>query len=168
MTPGTLTEDSLLEARSNNFLAAYSLIREAHSLAWVDISTGLMSVLSLNKVEDFLAELARLTPSEVLIVEDVNGNVVDAIKESGATATQRGKSAFDSTSGEERLKTLFSVSSLDAFGGFSRSQVSALGALAEYLASKKYQGIRVDGTEIGQPGDIIYVPDSNQANKIIN
>ena len=98
VTPGTLTEDSLLEARSNNFLAAYSLIREEHSLAWVDISTGLMSVLSLNKVEDFLAELARLTPSEVLIVEDVNGNVVDAIKESGATATQRGKSAFDSTS----------------------------------------------------------------------
>ena len=65
MTPGTLTEDSLLEARSNNFLAAYSLVREEHSLAWVDISTGLMSVLSLNKVEDFLAELARLTPSEV-------------------------------------------------------------------------------------------------------
>ena len=133
VTPGTLTEDSLLEARSNNFLAAYSLIREQHSLAWVDISTGLMSVLSLNKVEDFLAELARLTPSEVLIVENVDETVVEAIKVNGATATQRGKSAFDSTSGEERLKTLFSVSSLDAFGGFSRSQVSALGALAEYL-----------------------------------
>jgi len=133
VTPGTLTEDSLLEARSNNFLAAYSLVREEHSLAWVDISTGLMSVLSLNKVEDFLAELARLTPSEVLIVENVDEKVIEAIKENGATATQRGKSAFDSTSGEERLKTLFSVSSLDAFGGFSRSQVSALGALAEYL-----------------------------------
>ena len=133
VTPGTLTEDSLLEARSNNFLAAYSLVREEHSLAWVDISTGLMSVLSLNKVEDFLAELARLTPSEVLIVENVDENFIEAIKENGATATQRGKSAFDSTSGEERLKTLFSVSSLDAFGGFSRSQISALGALAEYL-----------------------------------
>ena len=46
-------------------------------------------------------------------------NVVEAIKENGATATQRGKSAFDSTSGEERLKTLFSVSSLDAFGGLA-------------------------------------------------
>ena len=69
----------------------------------------------------------------MLIVENVDENFIEAIKENGATATQRGKSAFDSTSGEERLKTLFSVSSLDAFGGFSRSQISALGALAEYL-----------------------------------
>ncbi len=133
VTPGTLTEESLLEARSNNYLAAYSLVREEHSLAWVDISTGLMSVLSLTRVEDFFAELARLTPSEVLIVENVDEDVVEAIIENGATATQRGKSAFDSTSGEERLKTLFSVSSLDAFGGFSRSQLSSLGAIAEYL-----------------------------------
>ena len=133
VTPGTLTEDSLLEARSHNFLAAYSLVRDEHSLAWVDISTGLMSVLSLNKVEDFLTELARLTPSEVLIVDNTSYDVFDAIEESGAIVTQRGKSTFDSASGEERLKTLFSVASLEAFGSFSRAQVSALGAIAEYL-----------------------------------
>ena len=133
VTPGTLTEDSLLEARSHNFLAAYSLVRHEHSLAWVDISTGLMNVLSLNKVEDFLTELARLTPSEVLVVDNTSYDVFDAIEESGAIVTQRGKSTFDSASGEERLKTLFSVASLEAFGNFSRAQVSALGAIAEYL-----------------------------------
>ena len=132
VTPGTLTEDSLLEARSHNFLAAYSLVRDEHSLAWVDISTGLMNVLSLNKIEDFLTELARLTPSEVLIVDSTSSDVFDAVEESGAIVTQRGKSAFDSA-GEERLKTLFSVASLEAFGNFSRAQVSALGAIAEYL-----------------------------------
>ena len=133
VTPGTLTEDSLLEARSHNFLAAYSLIRDEHSLAWVDISTGLMNVLSLNKVEDFLTELARLTPSEVLVVDNTSNDIFDAIEENGAIVTQRGKSTFDSASGEERLKTLFSVASLEAFGSFSRAQVSALGAIAEYL-----------------------------------
>ena len=102
-------------------------------MAWVDISTGLMSVLSLNKVEDFVAELSRLTPSEVLIIENTDYDIIDAIEENGATATQRGKSAFDSTSGEERLKTLFSVASLEAFGSFGRAELSALGSIAEYL-----------------------------------
>ena len=133
VTPGTLTEDSLLKARSHNFLAAYSIVRGEHSLAWVDISTGLMSVLSLNKVEDFVAELFRLTPSEVLIIENTDYDIINAIEESGATATLRGKSAFDSTSGEERLKALFAVASLEAFGSFGRAQVSALGSIAEYL-----------------------------------
>ena len=133
VTPGTLTEDSLLKARSHNFLAAYSIVRGEHSLAWVDISTGLMSVLSLNKVEDFVAELFRLTPSEVLIIDNTDHDIIDAIEESGATATLRGKSAFDSTSGEERLKSLFAVASLEAFGSFGRAQVSALGSIAEYL-----------------------------------
>ena len=133
VTPGTLTEDSLLKARSHNFLAAYSIVRGKHSLAWVDISTGLMRVLSLNKGEDFVVELSRLTPSEVLINENTHYDIIDAIEETGATATQRGKSAFDSTSGEERLKALFSVASLEAFGSFGRSEVSALGSIAEYL-----------------------------------
>ena len=133
VTPGTLTEDSLLKARSHNFLAAYSIVRGEHSLAWVDISTGLMSVLSLNKVEDFVAELFRLTPSEVLIIDNADYDIIDAIEESGATATLRGKSAFDSISGEERLKSLFAVASLEAFGSFGRAQVSALGSIAEYL-----------------------------------
>ena len=133
VTPGTLTEDGLLKARSHNFLAAYSIVRGEHSLAWVDISTGLMSVLSLNKVEDFIAELFRLTPSEVLIIDNTDYDIIDAIEESGATATLRGKSAFDSTSGEERLKSLFAVASLEAFGSFGRAQVSALGSIAEYL-----------------------------------
>ena len=133
VTPGTLTEDSLLKARSHNFLAAYSIVRGEHSLAWVDISTGFMSVLSLNKVEDFVAELFRLNPSEVLIIENTDYDIIDAIEESGATATLRGKSAFDSISGEERLKSLFAVASLEAFGSFGRAQVSALGSIAEYL-----------------------------------
>ena len=133
VTPGTLTEDSLLKARSHNFLAAYSIVRGERSLAWVDISTGLMSVLSLNKVEDFIAELFRLTPSEVLIIDNTDYDIIDAIEESGATATLRGKSAFDSISGEERLKSLFAVASLEAFGSFGRAQVSALGSIAEYL-----------------------------------
>ena len=76
VTPGTLTEDSLLEARSNNFLAAYSLVREEHSLAWVDISTGLMSVLSLNKVEDFLKNTEYLDIPDLMMKLKNNGDEI--------------------------------------------------------------------------------------------
>ena len=59
VTPGTLTEESLLEARKNNFLAAFLEIRDKAALAWVDISTGELNVQNLARVS-LGAELARL------------------------------------------------------------------------------------------------------------
>ena len=77
---------------------------------------------------------------------------------------------LDLTSQNKTLSKLLQELNIDNVGAVLGGKLTPeqKGALAEYLASKKYQGIRVDGTEIGQPGDIIYVPDSNQANKIIN
>ena len=64
VTPGTLTEDSLLEARRNNFLAAYAQVRNEGALAWVDISTGQFRVAPCPLVR-LGPELARLAPREV-------------------------------------------------------------------------------------------------------
>ncbi len=77
---------------------------------------------------------------------------------------------LDLTSQNKTLSKLLKELNIDGVGAVLGGKLTPeqKGALAEYLASKKYQGIRMDGTEIGQPGDIIYVPDSNQANKIIN
>lgn len=77
---------------------------------------------------------------------------------------------LDLTSQNKTLSKLLQELNIDGVGAVLGGKLTPeqKGALAEYLASKKYQGIRVDGREIGQPGDIIYVPDSNQANKIIN
>ena len=68
VTPGTLTEDSLLEPRSANFLAAYAEVRDAAALAWTDISTGELSVTPCPLVR-LGPELARLAPREVLVPE---------------------------------------------------------------------------------------------------
>ncbi|MEM9550149.1 MAG: DNA mismatch repair protein MutS, partial [Pseudomonadota bacterium] len=65
VTPGTLTEDALLEARRHNFLAAWCAVRDAAALAWADISTGAFHVMSLPQVR-LGPELARLAPSELL------------------------------------------------------------------------------------------------------
>ena len=102
VTPGTLTEESLLEARRHNFLAAFSEIRDSAALAWVDISTGAFHVMALPPVR-FGPELARLAPSEVLISETQETQWDETIKDAGAAVTPMARGAFDSTAGEKRL-----------------------------------------------------------------
>jgi DNA mismatch repair protein MutS len=132
VTPGTLTEDSLLEARRNNFLAAYSIIRDKGALAWIDISTGAIQVCECSSVQ-IAPELARLRPSEVLVSEKTFDDLEEIIEETGAAITPLPISSFDSNSSEKRLLEHYSVSSLDGFGKFERVEVSALGALFDYL-----------------------------------
>ncbi|MCG3268442.1 DNA mismatch repair protein MutS [Yoonia sp. I 8.24] len=132
VTPGTLTEDSLLDARRHNYLAAYAVIRDQGALAWVDISTGAFHVMACSGAQ-LGPELARLTPREVIVIDGNEADWAEIVSESGATLTTLGAAAFDSTSGEKRLCDLYKVGSLDAFGGFSRVEISAMSAVAEYL-----------------------------------
>ena len=130
VTPGTLTEDSLLDARRHNYLAAFAEVRDEGALAWVDISTGAFHVVPCAAVR-LGPELARLTPREVLLSDD--SALRTTVEESGAAVSELGKAAFDSTLGEKRLCKLYDVASLDAFGTFTRAQVSAMAAVVEYL-----------------------------------
>ncbi|MDG1118720.1 MAG: DNA mismatch repair protein MutS [Flavimaricola sp.] len=132
VTPGTLTEDTLLDARRHNFLAAYAEVRDTGALAWVDISTGAFSVMVCPRVR-LGPELARLSPREVLVSEALEHDLQPVIEDAGAAITALGRSAFDSTLGEKRLTGLFGVASLDAFGAFGRAEVAAMAGLTEYL-----------------------------------
>ncbi|MXQ08258.1 DNA mismatch repair protein MutS [Alphaproteobacteria bacterium GH1-50] len=132
VTPGTITEDSLLEARRHNFLAAISDIRGDGAIAWVDISTGEFRVLSGSQVR-FGPELARLAPSEVVLADSKEAELSDLVTDIGASVTPLAAASFDSQSAEKRLTKLFKVDSLDAFGTFSRPEISAMGALIDYL-----------------------------------
>ena len=132
VTPGTLTEDSLLDARRHNFLAAYANVRGEGALAWVDISTGAFSVLGCDGA-GLGPELARLNPKEVLLSDVGEADFGKIIDDSGAALTVLGNAAFDSTNGEKRLCNFYGVSSLDGFGAFSRAEVAALSAVVEYL-----------------------------------
>ena len=132
VTPGTLTEDSLLDARRHNFLAAYAEVRGEGALAWVDISTGAFSVLTCTRSR-LGPELARLAPKEVITSDAIEADLAELVSDSGAVLTPLGRSAFDSTAGEKRLCALFGVASLDGFGSFARAEVSAMAGLAEYI-----------------------------------
>ena len=132
VTPGTLTEESLLEARRNNYLCAFSLVRDEAALAWVDISTGECHVMPMSPVR-LGPELARLMPSEVVISEAAEADLAGIVTDSGAALTPLGRAAFDSTAAEKRLCALYGIGSLEAYGTFNRAEVSALGAVVEYL-----------------------------------
>ncbi|MDG4646972.1 DNA mismatch repair protein MutS [Roseibacterium sp. SDUM158017] len=132
VTPGTLTEDTLLDARTNNYLAAWAEIRGEGALAWTDISTGDLHVMPCPAVR-LGPELFRLSVREVLVQADMDIARQDALIETGAAVTPLGPGSFDSSSAEKRLTAAFGVGSLDGFGTFSRAEMSALGALVDYL-----------------------------------
>ncbi|SNR32506.1 DNA mismatch repair protein MutS [Paracoccus sediminis] len=129
VTPGTLTEESLLEARRHNYLAAWAQVRDDCALAWADISTGAFQVMDCAQAR-LAPELARLAPREVLAAgHDLRGLVEDA----GAALTDLHPSAFDSAAGARRLCALYGVDTLDGFGSFSRAELAAMGAIVDYL-----------------------------------
>ncbi|MEJ6393313.1 DNA mismatch repair protein MutS [Gymnodinialimonas sp. 2305UL16-5] len=132
VTPGTLTEDTLLEARRHNYLAAFADIRGDAALAWCDISTGDFSVMPCAPVR-LGPELARLLPKEVLVSDGLDVSQQDAIAEFGSAVTPLSPGSFDSASATARLTALFDVATLDAFGDFSRVELSAMGAIIDYL-----------------------------------
>ncbi|MFN3643165.1 MAG: DNA mismatch repair protein MutS [Gemmobacter sp.] len=132
MTPGTLTEDTLLEARRANWLCAWAEVRDEGALAWVDISTGDMRVAPMGRAR-LPAMLARLAPRELLVSEAGDRGVEALADELGVTTTPLGRSAFDSVSAERRICAAYGVSGLEGFGAFGRAEVAALGALVQYL-----------------------------------
>ena len=132
VTPGTLTEDSLLNARSHNYLAAFVEVRDQAAIAWVDISTGTFNAMKANQTR-LGPELARLSPSELIVPQALENDLHQLVTEFGISLTGFSGSSFDSTSGEKRLCDLFGVSTLDAYGNFDRAEIAAMGAIVEYL-----------------------------------
>lgn len=128
VTAGTLTEDSLLDARSANWLMALGEAGGDYAVAVADISTGRFDVAPLS-VDGVAAELARLAPAEVLVPADsaLAKLVPDALRH------ERPRSDFDSGKGAARLIDHYQVATLDGFGSFNRAELSAAGALLAWV-----------------------------------
>lgn len=132
VTPGTLTEDSLLEARAHNYLVSLAELRGTYGVAWVDVSTGAFmvseaSALALGPL------LARLAPSELLISQNISEELRTRLEVAGHGLTPLAPSSFDSEAAKGRIGALFDVASLDGFGLFSRPELAAMGAVVDYL-----------------------------------
>ncbi|MDZ4761572.1 MAG: DNA mismatch repair protein MutS [Alphaproteobacteria bacterium] len=136
VTPGTLTEDTLLEARASNCLAAVGLAgggRDA-ALAVADVSTGRFEVFRLD-IASLEEMLASLSPGEVLVSDADQGlSALASVAATGAAVTLRPDARADARAGERLLMQTFGVATLDGFGAFSRAELCACGLLLDYLA----------------------------------
>jgi DNA mismatch repair protein MutS len=125
VTPGTLTEDALLDARASNWLAAIAQVADGIGLAWCDVSTGAFRTQATT-ASDLDSDLARLAPAEVVAPEGWTGAIT-------ATPVPRPAADFETRAATRRLCDRFGVATLDGFGAFTRAEVAAAGALLAYL-----------------------------------
>jgi len=134
ITPGTIIEASLLDARRHNFLAAIARSGGELALAWLDMSTGDVSVAD-SDFGQLSAEIARLDPGELLVPESIvqTPELFEILHDWSQVLTVLPPSNFDSQRGERRLQAIYEVASLDGFGTFGRAELAALGGLIGYV-----------------------------------
>jgi DNA mismatch repair protein MutS len=134
VTPGTITEENLLDARAHNYLASLSLAQGKYALAWLDITTGDFYVSNMSP-SNLDAELSRLEAGELIVsftVLDKN-ELVDILNDWQQIISPVENSLFDSAKAESNLKEIYGLGVLDGIGSFSRAEIAACGALLDYL-----------------------------------
>src|SRR5580698_6596826 len=138
VTPGTLTEDSLLDARRNNYLLALARSRassteDRFALAWIDISTGEFRVAESDR-SGLAAEIARIEPGEIIVADALYSDAeLSPFLRSLPTLTPLTRDVFDGATAERRLSAFFNVATTAAFGVLSRVELMASAAAVTYV-----------------------------------
>jgi DNA mismatch repair protein MutS len=134
VTPGTLTEDGLLDARGSNRLAAVAVRQGRAALASVEISTGEVESLLVER-EDLASALGALRPSETLVPDRLfaDETVSQALKAAGGALQPMAAALAEPSAAEARLLRLYGVGTLDGFGDFAPAEIAALGLIAAYI-----------------------------------
>jgi DNA mismatch repair protein MutS len=146
VTPGTLTEDTLLDARRNNFLLAIARARTStgedgrFALAWIDISTGEFHLTECERLA-LAAEIARIEPGEIIISDALYDDAELAPTWRALPAvTPLTRDVFDGATAERRLAAYFGIATSAGFGAFGRLELTAAAACVTY----------VERTQLGQ------------------
>ena len=134
VTPGTLSEDALLDARAANYLVALAQAEGALALAWAEMSTGEFAVMGVTHAS-LPAALARLEPGEILVPEPLlqAPALFELFAEWKQALTPQPRTLFDSTAAGRELARLYRLASLDGLGAFGRAELAAAGAILGYL-----------------------------------
>jgi DNA mismatch repair protein MutS len=136
---GTLTEDSLLDARHNNYLVAIVRARASSpeatalfALAALDISTAEFRVMECDRLT-LNAEIARLEPGEIIVSDALYGDADMASYLRELPVTPLTRDLFDGATAERRLASYFAVATTESFGVFSRLELTAAAACITYV-----------------------------------
>ncbi len=140
VTPGTLTEDNLLNARQNNYLFCCALHNDNFGLSWLDLSTGdffcqhIKSSLETMSV-DLQNALSKLQPVEIILADNLLTipDLFQLLNSYKDKLTVMPEARFNSLSARQYLEKLFHVKTLDAFGSFSNVELAAAGVVLDYV-----------------------------------
>jgi DNA mismatch repair protein MutS len=138
VTSGTLTEDSLLDAKRNNFLLAIARSRasateDRFALAWIDISTSEFTVAECER-SGLAAAIARIEPGEIIVADAVFSDIeLSPYLRSLPAVTPLTRDVFDGATAERRLASFFGVATTASFGAFSRIELTAAAAAVTYV-----------------------------------
>jgi len=148
VTPGTVTEDALLDPRRSNVLAALCSTRDRHGLAWLELASGAFAVIESARAAELQAELARLRPSELLVAD---GAAADG---AGFSLRPQPPWHFDPASATRLLTQQFGTRDLKGFGADGLSAaLGAAGALLQYVQQTQksvlphLRGLRVEALD---------------------
>ncbi|MBL8658375.1 MAG: DNA mismatch repair protein MutS [Rhodospirillales bacterium] len=134
VTAGTVTEETLLESRAHNYLAAVVEHGASAGLAWIDVSTGAFATRAAASA-DVASALAQLEPVEILIADTLQARLdaLDPGRSWRDRLTVLPIARFDIANARRRLERAFSVASLDGFGAFTAAEITAAGVLLDYV-----------------------------------
>jgi len=133
VTPGTVTDDALLEERRDTLLASLANKGRNFGLAWLDLAAGRFCVMALSGEDEVAAELERLSPAEILIADDAP---VPAALQAGSPRpfTPRAPWHFEAASAHRALCEQFGTRDLAGFGCEELPlAIGAAGALLAYV-----------------------------------
>lgn len=136
VTPGTVTDESLLEAQSDVILLAIYQIKQGYGLAWADISGGRFSLLSAVDSEQLFAEINRLQPAEILINQQIPG----LHNNTNASIKIRPAWEFEISKSTNLIKEQFKIYDINSFSDY-KIAFPAAGALLSYLQLTQRQAI---------------------------
>ncbi len=129
VTQGTLTEDHLLDARQSNYICAIAEIGGMYGLAWLELSTGNFHVES-SSAKDLRSILERIDASEIIAAESLIDTLPEAQRD---IYSPQPPSLFDVQNCRRHLEGLFQIQSAQSFGDFTDAEISASGALVDYI-----------------------------------
>ncbi|OLY44581.1 DNA mismatch repair protein MutS [Bartonella apis] len=138
VTPGTLTEDKLLDPARANYLMALSRIGsgkdQEFAIAWIDISTGIFKV-SRAHADRLLADIMRIDPQELIVADNVfhDETLKPLFNQLGRIVTPQAASLFDSNMAERNICDYFKLATLEGLGHYNRAELSAISAAIGYV-----------------------------------
>ena len=154
ITPGTVTESSMLEEGRSNYIAALALFPTAGAVCFADISTGEICAAGFggDALSHLLSELGRFAPREVILNEGAmsSRDVTEFLTRRLDAMLEKGGEKFDYLSCAMRVCEQFGVSGVDELGlGGENAMVSAVGALLAYIAeTQKFDLSHISALEI--------------------